>query len=255
MHAKDWDLIAGRYDEEITSPFQEGVINPIYDAIRAIPDKQERTVADLGCGLGPLLPFLSKNFKQVFAIDFSPRMLEQAKRRVQGENVSFHNCSLTDLSPFYHQFDVAVSVNSVIFPSSQVVNGIFANIRKTLKSDGLFAAIFPSMEAILYEATLLFDRELDKIGNEEKALLAAKRILKRRNFDFISGVYDDHGMRQKFYYEFELKHRLKKTGFKNLHVKKVLYPWGEDMGSSQDFMKQPRVWDWFIEAQPRTDLK
>ncbi len=255
MNAKDWDFIAERYHEEITSPFQEGVINPIFDAIRAIPNKQALTVADLGCGLGPLLPFLSKNFKKVIAIDFSPQMLEKASGRVHAENVTFHHCSLTDLSPFYHQFDVAVSVNSILFPSSRVVNGILSNIRKTLKPDGVFAAIFPSMEAILYEATLVFDRELDKIGDEEKALLSAKRILKRRNFDFVSGVYDDRGLRQKFYYEFELRQRLKKTGFKNLRVKKVLYPWGEEMGSSEEFMDQPRVWDWFIESQPKADDK
>lgn len=255
MNANDWDFIADRYEQEITSPFQEGVINPIYDAIRAIPDKQELTVADLGCGLGPLLPFLSKNFKKVVAIDFSPQMLQKAKKRVHADNISFHNASLTDLSEFYNLFDVAVSINSVLFPSSRVVNGILCNIRRTLKINGIFAAIFPSMEAILYEATLVFDRELEKIGDEEKALLSAKRILKRRSFDFVSGVYDDHGLRQKFYYEFELKHRLKKAGFKNLHMKKVLYPWGEDMGSSEEFMNQPRVWDWFIEAHPRVDEK
>jgi trans-aconitate methyltransferase len=75
MDAKDWDEIADRYDEEISSPFQEGVINPLYDAIRAIPNKRELTVADLGCGTGPLLPFLSRNFKNVAAIDFSARMI------------------------------------------------------------------------------------------------------------------------------------------------------------------------------------
>ena len=249
MNADDWDGIADRYEDEITSPFQEGVINPLYDAIRAIPNKRELTVADLGCGAGSLLPFLSKNFKNVVAIDFSSRMIERAKRRAGAKNVSFHLCSLTELAPFYGQFDIAVSVNSVLFPSSQVVNGILSHIQKTLKPEGTFAAIFPSMEAILYQGTLVFDRELAKIGDEEKALLSAKRILERRKFDFISGIYDDDGLRQKFYYEFELKYRLKKAGFKNLHIKKVLYPWGEDMGSDEEFMRQPRVWDWFIEAQ------
>lgn len=253
MDEKDWDYIAGRYYEEVTSPFQEGVINPIFNAIQAIPDKRELTVADLGCGLGPLLPFLSEHFKRVVAIDFSSQMLEKAQKRVDAENVSFHNCSLTDLSSFHNQFDVAVSVNSILFPSSLVVNGILSNIRRSLKPDGTFAAIFPSMEAILYEGTLLFERELEKSGDEEKALRSAKRILKRRKFDFVSGIYNDHGLRQKFYYEFELKYRLKKAGFKNLQVRKVLYPWGEQTGSSEEFMDQPRVWDWFIESQPRSD--
>lgn len=251
MDAKDWDQVSGRYEEEITSPFQEGVINPLYDAIRAVPNKRELTVADLGCGRGPLLPFLSKHFKWVIAIDFSPRMLETAKTRIAASNISFHNSSLTELAPFYGRFDVAVSVNSILFPSSQTVNHILAEIHKTLRPEGVLAAIFPSMEAILYQGTLVFNREMVKLGDEEKALLSAKRILERRKFDFISGIYDDDGLRQKFYYEFELKHRLKKAGFKNLHIKKVLYPWGEDMGSFDEFSREPRVWDWFITAEPK----
>lgn len=252
MNEQDWDSIADRYDEEVTSPFQEGVINPLFNTIRAIPNKSTLTVADLGCGMGPLLPFLSKHFNSVVAIDFSARMLEKAKKRTNAKNVSFHSGSLDDLSVFQGQFDVAVSVNSILFPSSKKVDAMLTEIQKTLKPEGTLAAIFPSMEAILYQATLVFDRELRTLGDEEKALLSAKRLLERRKFDFISGIYDDDGMRQKFYYEFELKYRLKKAGFKNLNVKKVLYPWGEDMGSFEGFFDQPRVWDWFIEAQPRS---
>jgi SAM-dependent methyltransferase len=252
MNARDWDGIADRYETEITSPFQEGVINPLYDAIRTISNRRELMAVDLGCGMGPLLPFLSKNFNEVVAIDFSPRMIEKAKKRCDAKNVSFHQASMTDLSSFYGQFDVAISVNSILFPSSKTVDGIFSEVHKSLKQEGTLLAIFPSMEAILYQATLVFDRELREIGDEEKALLSAKRILERRKFDFISGIYDDDGNRQKFYYEFELKYRLKKAGFKNIHMKKVLYPWGEDMGSFEDFFDQPRVWDWFIEAQPKS---
>lgn len=252
MDERDWDEIAGRYDEEITSPFQEGVINPLFDAIRAIPNKREMTVADLGCGMGPLLPFLSKHFGSVVAIDFSPRMLEKAQKRTHAKNVSFHCRSLSDLSPFHGAFDVAISVNSILIPSSKKADAMLCEIHKTLKPEGIMAAIVPSMEAILYQATLVFDRELSILGDEEKALLSAKRLLERRKFDFISGIYDDDGLRQKFYYEFELKYRLKKAGFKNLRLKKVLYPWGEDMGSFEGFLHQPRVWDWFIEARPRS---
>jgi len=252
MEAKDWDQIADRYEREITSPFQEGVINPLYDALRSISDRQKMTVADLGCGMGRLLPFLAKNFREVVAIDFSKRMIEKAKERTDAKNVSFCLCSLTNLSEFYGRFDVAVSVNSILFPSSKAVNDILAQVHKTLKSEGVIAAILPSMEAILYQATLLFDRELMQLQDEEKALLSTKRILERRKFDFISGIYDDDGLRQKFYYEFELRHRLKRAGFKNLRVKKVLYPWGEDMGSFETFCREPRVWDWFVEGEAKT---
>lgn len=250
MDVKDWDKIADRYEQEIISPFQEGVVNPLFDEILSLPNKQEKTAADLGCGTGPLLPFLSDHFKQVTAVDFSPRMIRTAKRRVHAQNISFCRSSLTDLSRFYNQFDVAVAVNSILFPSSRSVDTILSEIHRTLTPDGSLMAIFPSMEVILYQGALIFDREIEKIGDEEKALWATKRILERRKFDFISGIYDDDGQRQKFFYAFEIKHRLKKAGFKNIRIKKVLYPWDGQIGSFEPFDDQPRLWDWFITAKP-----
>lgn len=250
MNVRDWDKIANRYEQEIITPFQEGVVNPLFDAILALPDKQTLTAADLGCGTGPLLPFLSEHFKQVTAIDFSPRMIENAKKRAHAKNISFHRSSLTDLSRFYDQFDVAVAVNSILFPSSRSIDSILSEIHRTLTPEGTLMAIFPSMEVILYQGALIFDREIEKIGDEEKALWTTKRILERRKFDFISGIYDDNGLRQKFFYEFEIKHRLKKSGFKNIRIKKVLYPWDGRMGSFERFYDQPRLWDWFITAKP-----
>lgn len=248
MEAEHWDRMAGRYEEEITSPFQEGVINPLYDTLRAIPNKRELTVADLGCGIGQLLPFLSKQFGQVIAIDYSRRMLGRAKKRNRAGNIRYHLRDLSDLSPFYGTFDVAVSVNSLLFPSSLSVNRTMTEIHHALRPAGIFAGIFPSMEAMLYQGTLLFHRELDRLGDEGQAMQAAQRLLGRRRLDVVGGIYDRDGIRQKFYYEFELRHRLKRAGFKHLHLKKVLYPWGEDVGSWEEFIGLPRLWDWFVEA-------
>ncbi len=250
MDVKDWDKIADRYEQEIITPFQEGVVNPLFETILSLPNRRKQTAADLGCGTGPLLPFLSSHFKRVVAIDFSPRMIETAKRRADAENISFHRASLTDLSEFYDRFDVAVAVNSILFPSSRSIDMILSEIHQTLTRNGTLMAIFPSMEVILYQGALIFDREIEKIGDEQKAIWMTKRILERRKFDFISGIYDDNGLRQKFFYEFEIKHRLKKSGFKNIRIKKVLYPWNGRMGSFERFDGQPRLWDWFITAKP-----
>ena len=58
----------------------------------AIPEPGRKTVIDLGCGTGPLIPRLLERFGRVIALDFAPAMLERARERLgpeRLENVSF----------------------------------------------------------------------------------------------------------------------------------------------------------------------
>ena len=70
MDAQAWDRIAGAYFDEISTPFQAEVVNPLLDYLDGLPGREELTIADLGCGIGNLLPFLAERFKTVVAVDF-----------------------------------------------------------------------------------------------------------------------------------------------------------------------------------------
>jgi len=43
-------MIAQDYLAHVVSPFDEGTVNPIFDALRRVKDADKKTVADLGCG-------------------------------------------------------------------------------------------------------------------------------------------------------------------------------------------------------------
>ena len=245
MDAQAWDRIAGSYFEQINTPFQAEVINPLLDYLDGLPGREKLTVADLGCGIGNLLPFLAERFQRVVAVDFSPKMLCAAQENCTHENVQFCRQSLTDLSVFQEQFDVAVTVNSVLAPSLDVVDQTLREMAATLKPGGMLAGIFPSMESVLYEGGLILDRERERTGNEEQALRRAQRKAKRSCYDFIAGLYTEGEDRQKFYYSFELRRRLQKAGFRGLQFGKVLYPWHEEDGDVL-FSSEPRLWDWFV---------
>jgi ubiquinone/menaquinone biosynthesis C-methylase UbiE len=247
MDADAWDRIADTYFEQISTPFQAEVKNPLLDYLDALPGRQEMTVADLGCGIGNLLPFLADRFKKVVAVDFSPKMLQAAQINCSRQNVQFCRQSLTDLSVFANQIDVAVTVNSVLAPSLSAVDQIFCEIAGILKPGGRLAGIFPSMESVLYEGVLILDRERAQTGCEKKALRRAQRKMGRNRFDFVAGFYIDGDDRQKFYYSFELRRRLQKAGFRGLQFGKVLYPWYEENGD-EVFAGEPRMWDWFVRA-------
>src|SRR5262245_8142594 len=244
MDAQAWDRIAGAYFDEISTPFQAEVVNPLLDYLDRLPGRQDLSVADLGCGLGGLLPFLAERFKTVVAVDFSPNMLQAAQASCVHENVRFCRQSLTDLSDFQEQFDVVVAVNSVLAPSLDVVDQILREMASTLRPGGVLAGIFPSMESVLYEVGLILDWERERTGNEEQALRRAQRKAKRSCYDFIAGLYTEGEDRQKFYYSFELRRRLQKAGFRGLQFGKVLYPWHKE--EAVRFSDEPRRWDWFV---------
>ena len=247
MNAQTWDQLATTYFEEISSPFEQEVVNPLLAFLDALPGREELAVADMGCGIGNLLPFLAQRFRTVAAIDFSSGMLRQSRARCPQENVAFHRRSLANLAPFRGQFDVAVAVNSVLSPSLSEIDRILHQIASTLKPGGTFAGIFPSMESVLYEGVLMLEKEREEAETEELARKRVNRRIGPRRYDFISGVYTEGADRQKFFYSFELRRRLQSAGFRNIQFGKVLYPWSEDHAWF-NFSGEPRMWDWFVRA-------
>src|SRR5580658_8144580 len=115
--ADSWSRIAADYEQEFINPDLPEVRNPVRLALAQLKDSASKTVADLGCGVGPLLPFLAERFRRVLAVDFAPGMLNLARVRCRGlANVEFLQRSLTDLSALAGQVDVAVAVNSLVMP-------------------------------------------------------------------------------------------------------------------------------------------
>src|SRR4051812_37574544 len=96
-----WSRAAANYETEFVDPYLPEVRSPLADALAERADPQARTAADLGCGIGPLLPALAGQFRRVIAVDFAEGMLHRARERCAGlANVEFHRRRLTDLAPF-----------------------------------------------------------------------------------------------------------------------------------------------------------
>ena len=89
MDAKAWDGLAAEYFDNVISPFQEGVDNPVVRHLKKIPRRRQKVVGDLGCGVGNLLPTLAPHFKKVYALDFSAGMLKVCRQRHRFKNVAY----------------------------------------------------------------------------------------------------------------------------------------------------------------------
>ncbi len=251
---RSWSRAASRYDDLFLDPFRPGVENPLLNAIRAIPDPASKTVADLGCGTGPLLPHLIGRFGRVVALDFAPKMVELAKKRLKasaipgGDRVEFVVRPMDRLDDFRGAFDVAVAVNSIVMPDVRDIDRTLAAVRASLRPGGVFLGIMPAMDAIHYHTMLLNDEALDRGLDPEEAERHATFQGEHHFYEFAFGRFEFRGLRQKFWQPFEIEHRFAKAGFPKVELEKVLYPWDETITGGPTFADFPRSWDWSFRA-------
>src|SRR5271167_2996835 len=94
--AHHWSKAAEFYETEFVDPYRQDVRSPLLATLCKLADPRG-AVADLGCGIGPLLPILAQHFRSVHAVDFAEGMLQRARERCAGlNNVTFHQRTLTD---------------------------------------------------------------------------------------------------------------------------------------------------------------
>src|SRR4051794_6748078 len=93
-----WSEAAAAYEIEYIDPYLPDIRNPLKRTLERLGDRRTSAVADLGCGIGPLLPLLAEHYRTVYAVDFAPGMLGRAREAAAGHaNVSFVEASLTAL--------------------------------------------------------------------------------------------------------------------------------------------------------------
>jgi SAM-dependent methyltransferase len=246
-----WSRQAVRYDDVFLDPFRDGVENPLFAALATVPDRSSKTVVDLGCGTGPLLPHLVETFGEVIALDFAPGMIERAEARLGDDagRVRFLTRTMDDLGDLAGGFDVAVAVNSVVMPDTRVIDQTLRAVRVGLRPGGWFLGVVPSIDAIHYHTMLLMDRALDNGRSPEEAERHAAFHAEHAYYDFAFGRFRFQGLRQKFWQPFELEYRLKKAGFASIVLDRLYYPWDESIIGGDEFADQPKSWDWTFVAR------
>jgi SAM-dependent methyltransferase len=247
MRARDWDRVAADYFGEVVSPLAAGIPRPLSRALDTIAVPARKTVADLGCGIGTLLTPLAARFGRVIGVDFSPAMLARARTTCRARNVSFRRADLADLRALHGTLDVATTINSVLTPDAERLDRVFGELAAVLRPGGVLLGIFPSMEAVLYSGFLIHERARRRTS-AVRARALTSLVLERAKYDFVHGTYREEAQAQKFFYAFELGYRLRRAGFRRVHIARVLYPW-DTVGGYERFPGEPPMWDWFVRAR------
>ena len=248
-----WSAVAARYEREFVDPYRRARGHPLLAALAGIPDGQDKTAADLGCGIGPLLPLLARRFARVIAVDFAPAMLDRARQRCAGQgNVEFHEAGLTDLTAWRGQVDVACAVNSLVMPRLDDLERALEQARSVLRPGGVILGIVPAMDAVHYHTLLLVDRARQTGMPEEMARQNAAAHGEHDLYDFTFGDFRYSGLHQHFWQPFEVPYRLRRAGFVNIRRARLRLAWGQ-FACGAELRKYPPPWDWFFRAEVPND--
>jgi SAM-dependent methyltransferase len=225
------------------------VRNPLLGALHTLACKS-KTAADLGCGIGPLLPLLAERFAHVHAVDFAKGMLERARVRCHDlSNVKFWHRPMTNLAELTGLIDVALAVNSLVMPDLRELEASLRAVRATLRPGGSFLAIVPAMDAVHYYTMLLLDRALDRGMPLPAARKNAAHNAEHVLYDFAFSEFRYKGLQQHFWHPFEVRHRFRRAGFRHVRVAKVSLSWQQFTGGA-DLQEYAPPWDWFVRAEP-----
>ncbi len=245
-----WSRHAANYDDVFLNPFRPGVENPLLHALDRVTDPGSKSVIDLGCGTGPLLPLLVTRFQRVLALDFAPGMIKQARLRLgrPADRVEWLNRPMhcarrpegrarrrrgreLDRDARHPRHRPHARRHPRHSPTRRPVPGRGPlNRRHSLQHHA------PDGSA------------LDQGRSPQEAERLAAAGAEHHLFEFTFGRFRFQGLEQKFWQPFELEYRLKKAGFSSISLEKLLYPWDEDIAGGVEFADQPSSWDWTFEA-------
>lgn len=246
--AECWSQAAARYEHDYIDPYRPDVKNPLPKVLARLADRT-KNAADLGCGIGTLLPSLAEKFGNVYAVDFAEGMLARARKRAgRLANVSFLETSLTKLETLAGKIDVAVAVNSLVMPDVADAERSLGQIRSCLRRGGVFLSIVPAMDAVHYYTMLLMERALASGKPHEAARRNAAYHGEHVCFDFAFGLYRYNGLEQHFWQPFEIRHRYAKAGFERVRLGRVWLSW-KQFHCGEDLRRHRPPWDWFVYAR------
>jgi SAM-dependent methyltransferase len=127
----------------------------------------EATVLSIGCGIGRVESFLAPHVKELWAIDVSAAMIEQARQRLAPfSNVHFREVGNADFLDSFEPatFDVVCSFLMLQHLEKEDAARYMRDAHRVLRRDGVFLAQFPNYLAPEYSKVLL-----DDVGPSERS--------------------------------------------------------------------------------------
>jgi len=171
------------------------------------------SILDIGCGTGELAKALSTNAKLIDAIDLSPTMIEQAKKRHSAKNINY---IVKDFCEFdeENKYDCIVSVAT--FHHLDLTTALPKVIR-LLKDGGVFIVLD------LYERRGVLDRFLDLVAVPSNIIL---RLIYNKSLAVDpqeKALWQEHSKYDEYDYFNELKESYSKLLSNKISLRRLVF--------------------------------
>ncbi len=252
MSKAQWDEVACSFEDEIFNVLQNDHSGLVAGMIEKYGSREYKAT-DIGCGVGRFLETLSGHFKQVLAVDISPKCIEVAKaENANRSNIKYLALDLAAPGARLPRADFALSVNTMIMPSLQQRERILDLMARHLKPGAHLVLVVPSLESALLTDFRLIEWNLcrgmkpataARSGFRTKPPAEARRIRE--------GVVWIEDQPTKHYLKEELAALLERRRLTMVEAHKLEYSWDTEFDDPPSWMNGPYPWDWLVVAQKR----
>lgn len=243
-----WDSLAPSFERSVMQIAEHDLDSTLKNQIRRVA-KGRRLAADLGCGVGSLLPLLCQSFSKVYAVDFSSAILKEAKDRVTHPNVHFVQHNLAGDRHLPWTADVTFCVNTLITARPSHRKKIGLSVFRATKKTGLSVIVVPSLESVFHTYHTIVRCNVRYGYKRHQVLRSVNRLFKTEVVSPADGIVNIGESPTKCFMREEITTFLSDIGFEVAEIQRVQYPWHEEMTNAPSWLKAPYPWDWLVLAR------
>jgi SAM-dependent methyltransferase len=249
-----WDRLAATFSDDVLEITDHDVNGVLERTARRLGDGRA-TAGDFGCGAGATTRLLARHFGAVVGVDFSPRLIDEAKRRTREPNVRYRAVDLAARARPSVRVDVGFCVNCLLSPEYPTRERIARHVGAAIRGKGPAVFVVPSFESILqtYQATI--DVDVLQGAARGTSLRRTSTLAEREVRSLVEGIVEMGGEPTKHFLGDEITSFLEGLAFAVEALERVEYPWAVefDLGSNPDAvlarLGRRKPWDWLVLAR------
>ena len=144
------------------------------------------------------------------------------------------------------QVEVICCINALIDPDRSKRRGMLRSLRSALREQGVAIIVVPAFESVFHVYhTLRNIRERSGVP-EGLSAIEAERLLAAEVLSFSDGIVRVGGVSTKYWMREELINSLGEQDLRVRRIRRVEYPWSEEIENPPGWIQGVRPWDWLV---------